>query len=98
MRTFTVIGRLLDDRGEPVSGAMLINHASRGVSEADGFFVVEVSESVPTLDVQHRGRPLCLLRLDPGGPREDGVLLAGDQRCEARTLVRSEGTLPGGGA
>ncbi|MCU1733028.1 MULTISPECIES: TcfC E-set like domain-containing protein [unclassified Pseudomonas] len=90
MRTVTVIGRLLDEQSKPLRGAMLINHASRGVSEADGFFVVEISEAVPTLEVQHRGRQLCVLRVDPQGPREDGVLLAGDQRCEARTLVRGE--------
>lgn len=97
MRTVTVMGRLLDDRGKPLRGAMLVNHASRGVSEADGFFVVEVSESTPTLEVTHQGRQLCVLRVRPEGPREDGVLLAGDQRCEGQSLVRGVNQRAGDG-
>lgn len=97
MRTVTVIGRLLDDRGKPLRGAMLVNHASRGVSEADGFFVVEVSEATPTLEVSHQGRQLCVLRVRPDGPREDGVLLAGDQRCDGQSLVRGVNEASGGG-
>ena len=97
MRTVTVIGRLLDERGKPLRGAMLVNHASRGVSEVDGFFVVEVSEAVPTLEVSHQGRQLCVLRVRPDGPREDGVLVAGDQRCDGRSLVRSGNEQSGGG-
>nr|WP_225422600.1 TcfC E-set like domain-containing protein [Pseudomonas huaxiensis] len=98
MRTVTVIGRLLDDHGKPLRGAMLINHASRGVSEADGLFVVEISEATPTLEVLYKGRQLCVLHVSPQGPREDGVLLAGDQQCEARTLVQGEPVRSGGGA
>lgn len=98
MRTVTVMGRLLDERGQPLRGAMLVNHASRGVSEADGFFIVEISEAVPTLEVSHQGRPMCLLRMRPDGPREDGILMAGEQRCEARSLARSDNEPSGGGA
>ncbi|MNP50484.1 hypothetical protein D3C76_1447520 [compost metagenome] len=82
LRTVTVIGRLLDGQGQPLRGAQVVNHASRSVSEADGFFAVEMSESTPTLDIRQRGQALCLLRLDPQSlPREGDVLLAGDQRC-----------------
>ena len=82
LRTGTVLGRLLDGQGQPLRGAQVINHASRSVSEADGFFAVEMSEATPTLEIRQRGQPLCLLRLDLDGlPREGAVLLAGDQAC-----------------
>lgn len=38
MRTVTVLGRLVDGQGQPLRGHHVINHASRGISEADGFF------------------------------------------------------------
>lgn len=73
MRTVTVlIGRLLDTQGKPLKGAMLINHAGRSVSEADGFFVVDISESIPTLDVMHQGQRPCFLRLSMDALREEG--------------------------
>jgi len=82
LRTVTVLGRLLDGHGQPLRGAQVVNHASRSVSEADGFFAVEMSESTPTLDIRQRGQALCLLRLELNAlPREGDVLLAGDQRC-----------------
>lgn len=56
LRTLTVIGRLLDSQGRPLRGAQVINHASRSVSEADGFFAVEMSESTPSLEVRQQGR------------------------------------------
>lgn len=95
MRTFTVIGRLLDAKGQPMRGAMLINHASRSVSEADGFFAVEMSQSTPTLEVRHQGNRKCLLRLEAERyEREGDVLLVGDQRCAETSLAdigRAEG-------
>lgn len=82
LRTVTVLGRLLDGQGQPLRGAQVINHASRSVSEADGFFAVEMSEATPTLEIRQRGQPLCLLRLNLGDlTREGDVLLAGDQPC-----------------
>ena len=87
MRTVTLIGRLLDTQGKPLKGAMLINHAGRSVSEADGFFVVDISESIPTLDVMHQGQRLCFLRLSMDAPREEGVMVAGDQTCASSSLV-----------
>ncbi|MEX5504855.1 CS1-pili formation C-terminal domain-containing protein [Pseudomonas putida] len=89
MRTVTVLGRLLDGQGQPLRGAQVINHASRSVSEADGFFAVEMSEATPTLEIRQRGQPLCLLRLDLDGlTREGEVLLAGDQACLPEVAAR----------
>ncbi|MFB4391075.1 MULTISPECIES: TcfC E-set like domain-containing protein [unclassified Pseudomonas] len=82
LRTVTVLGRLLDANGEPMRGALVMNHASRGVSEVDGHFAVEMSEMTPTLEIRSAGAAACLLKLDPAGlPREDNVLLAGDLNC-----------------
>ncbi|WP_430458806.1 TcfC E-set like domain-containing protein [Pseudomonas sichuanensis] len=84
LRTVTVMGRLVDGQGQALAGAMVINHASRGVSEAGGYFAVEMSESTPTLEVRRQGQVACLLRLDPGQlVREGDVLMAGDQICAA---------------
>lgn len=92
MRTVTVLGRLLDPDGKPIKGALVINHASRSVSEADGFFAVEMSESTPTLEVRRSGVRLCFLKLDSGhARRENQVLMVGDQQCSTDTLAASEG-------
>lgn len=96
MRTVTVLGRLLDAQGQPMRGALVMNHASRGVSEVDGHFTVEMSESTPTLEIRSAGAAACLLKLDPAGlQREDDVLLAGDLRCVpkgwASTAANGEG-------
>ncbi|MFT0518110.1 TcfC E-set like domain-containing protein [Pseudomonas faucium] len=96
MRTVTVLGRLLDAQGQPMRGALVMNHASRGVSEVDGHFTVEMSESTPTLEIRSAGAAACLLKLDPTGlQREDDVLLAGDLRCVpkgwASTAANGEG-------
>nr|WP_256675631.1 TcfC E-set like domain-containing protein [Pseudomonas sp. R5(2019)] len=89
MRTLTVIGRLVDAKGQPLRGALVINHASRSVSEADGFFAVEMSESTPTLEVRHGGGAVCVLSFEPGkAERENDVLLVGDQACVAPELVQ----------
>jgi len=83
MRTVTVLGRLVDQYGQPMQGAQVVNHASRGVSEAGGHFAVEMSESAPTLEVRKGGQPLCLLELAMNQlEREGDVLLAGDLACK----------------
>ncbi|MGE7990890.1 TcfC E-set like domain-containing protein [Pseudomonas sp. NPDC089554] len=90
LRTVTVLGRLLDAKGQPMRGAHVINHASRGVSEVDGHFAVEMSESTPTLEIRSAGASACLLKLDPAGlPREDNVLMAGDLRCVPKGLANA---------
>lgn len=88
LRTVTVLGRLLGPNGEPIKGALVINHASRSLTETDGFFAVEMSESTPTLEVRQRGSRLCFLKLDDKhARRENEVLLVGDQRCNPDDLA-----------
>lgn len=88
MRTVTVLGRLLDAQRRPLRGALVINHASRSVTEDSGFFSVEMSESTPTLEIRRDGKVACLLTLDPQQlEREASVLLAGDQMCPALEVV-----------
>lgn len=92
MRTVTVLGRLFDDKGQPLRGAQVINHASRSVTEVDGFFAVEMSEATPTLEVRLKGAAVCLLALDPSRlVREGDVLLAGDQQCRPGELAGEGG-------
>ncbi|WP_339532047.1 TcfC E-set like domain-containing protein [Pseudomonas mucidolens] len=88
MKTVTVLGRLLDEQGEPLRGHHLINHASRGVSEVDGFFSMEMSASAPTLEVRYRSQLLCQFRLDTANvPNENDVLMIGDLRCTPDSLA-----------
>lgn len=94
MRTVTVLGRLLDRHGQPWRGALVINHASRSVSEAGGHFAVEMSESTPTLEVRHQGKSVCLLKLDLANlEREDDIVLAGDLACLPEGLAQAAASL-----
>ena len=96
MRTVTVLGRLLDEKGQPMRGAHVINHASRGVSEVDGFFSVEMSHSTPTLEIRQAGTVSCLLSLPVSSLKREGdVLLAGDQVCRTSSLA-DRGNAPTG--
>ncbi|MGY2313298.1 TcfC E-set like domain-containing protein [Pseudomonas sp. SDO5522_S412] len=82
MKTLTVLGRLVDDQGLPLKGHHVINHASRGVTEVDGFFSMEMSANTPTLEVIRNERVMCQFALDPETlPSEGDVLMAGDLRC-----------------
>ncbi|WP_338806834.1 TcfC E-set like domain-containing protein [Pseudomonas chlororaphis] len=82
MKTLTVFGRLLDDQGHPMKGYHVINHASRGVTEVDGFFSMELSANTPTLEVVHEEHVMCQFALDPKKlPVEGDVLMAGDLQC-----------------
>jgi hypothetical protein len=88
MRTLTVLGRLIDPQGNPLKGHHIINHASRGVSEVDGFFSMEMNAGSPTLEVRHGNQLLCQFRLDPNqGRTENNVLMIGDLRCTPDTLA-----------
>lgn len=88
MKTVTVLGRLLDAQGHPLKGHHLINHASRGVSEVDGFFSMEMNTSVPTLEVRYANQLLCRFRLEPDTARQESdVLMIGDLRCTPETLA-----------
>ncbi|OMQ34611.1 TcfC E-set like domain-containing protein [Pseudomonas putida] len=88
MRTLTVLGRLIDPQGNPLKGHHIINHASRGVSEVDGFFSMEMNAGSPTLEVRHGNQLLCQFRLDTrNGRTENNVLMIGDLRCTPDTLA-----------
>jgi hypothetical protein len=65
-----------------MKGQHIVNHASRSVTEVDGFFSLEMSESAPTLEVRKNDQPVCAFTLDPSQlNRENDVLMAGDLRC-----------------
>ncbi|WLG29636.1 CS1-pili formation C-terminal domain-containing protein [Pseudomonas lurida] len=82
MKTLTVLGRLIDAQGQPLKGHHIINHASRGVTEVDGFFSMELSAGTPTLEVVRDDRVLCRFDLNPKMmPIEDEVLIVGDLPC-----------------
>lgn len=87
-KTLTVLGRLIDPQGKPLKGHHIINHASRGVSEVDGFFSMEMKAGSPTLEVRYGNQLLCQFRLDPSSARnESDVLMIGDFRCTPDTLA-----------
>ncbi|BBQ54290.1 CS1-pili formation C-terminal domain-containing protein [Aeromonas jandaei] len=82
MSTVTVIGRLVDGQGIPLKGAMVVNHAGRTVSEADGFFALDMSERNSGLRVEYQGTQQCDLVLDMARTeREQAVLLLGELIC-----------------
>ncbi|KPN93521.1 CS1-pili formation C-terminal domain-containing protein [Pseudomonas nunensis] len=88
MRTLTVLGRLVDPQGQPLKGHHVINHASRGVTEVDGFFSMEMNAGAPTLEVRQGNQLLCQFRLDASQHRsENNVLMIGDLRCTPDTLA-----------
>jgi hypothetical protein len=96
-KTLTVLGRLVDPQGKPLKGHHLINHASRGVSEVDGFFSMEMNAGSPTLEVRRGEQLLCQFRLDTANARnENNVLMIGDLRCTPDTLA--DATLRAGSA
>ena len=88
MKTVTILGRLLDAEGRPLRGYHVINHASRGVSEVDGFFSMEMNANSPTLEVRSGENVMCQFRLDPANASaESDVLMIGDLRCTPDTLA-----------
>ncbi|MGY2440605.1 CS1-pili formation C-terminal domain-containing protein [Pseudomonas sp. SDO52101_S400] len=88
MKTMTVLGRLVDAQGRPLKGHHVINHASRGVTEVDGFFSMEMNAGSPTLEVRQGQQLLCQFRLDADRHRsENNVLMIGDLRCTPDTLA-----------
>lgn len=82
MKTLTLFGRLLDAEGVPLKGHHVLNHASRGVTEVDGFFSMELSASTPTIEVVRGDQVMCRFALNPDTlPKEGDVVMAGDLRC-----------------
>lgn len=90
MKTVTVLGRLVDETGQPLRGHQVINHASRAVSEVDGFFSMEMTAGAPTLEVRYANQLLCQFRLAPSNTRQESdVLMIGDLRCTPDTLAEN---------
>lgn len=82
MKTVTVFGRLIDGNGQPLRGVHVLNHASRGVTEADGFFSMELSAKKPTLEVVRGENIICRLVLDTKSLTSEGdLLMTGDLPC-----------------
>ena len=95
VQTVTVLGRLLDPQGNPLKGHHIINHASRGISEVDGFFSMEMNARTPTLEVRKGDQLLCQFRIDANNTKkEKDVLQIGDLRCHPDTLAASKNTAP----
>lgn len=75
-----------------MGGALIQNPVGSGVSEVDGFFVLEMSESSPTLNVSHRGQPACSVVLEPNKhKRENNVLVVPDIVCVSASTVAAKG-------
>lgn len=89
MNTVTVIGRLLNKEGQPLRGAVVRNHIGRTMSENDGFFVMDMSKKIPSLQVELDGRLQCqmLLNQDDNKWRQDTWFL-GDLVCHEQLLAR----------
>ncbi|PIM53409.1 pilus assembly protein PapC [Roseateles chitinivorans] len=82
MRTMTVIGRLIDQDGQPAKGGRVDNHAGQAVTEVDGMFSLEVSERDPVLRIRHASAGECRVMLGQSLARRDGdALLLGDVSC-----------------
>jgi hypothetical protein len=65
-----------------------MNHASRGVTEVDGFFSMEMSASSPVLEVRSGELLLCRFKLDPSQVQAgQDVLMVGDVRCSPDSLA-----------
>ena len=93
VNTVTVLGRLVDPQGNPLKGHHIINHASRGVSEVDGFFSMEMNAATPTLEVRKGEALLCQFRIDTNKAKlQNSVLEIGDLLCTPDTLAGSLST------
>lgn len=86
MKTLTLIGRVLDDDGTPLSGAKLVNHAGQGITENDGFFIMDMHEHTPEVVVHARDKELCSVKFDlKDYKRENDTLMIGDFSCKRNT-------------
>ncbi len=93
--TFTVIGQLRSASGEPLAGARVLNHAGRSVAEADGFFAVEMSRRLPTLEVHHPKVSHCTFELDGSTTAPTGdAWLAGILNCPPSSAPAPEYSPP----
>ena len=53
-----IIGRIVDESGEPVSGALIRNVKGFGVTDQQGYFQAEVDQSINSLIIQ-KGMSIC---------------------------------------
>lgn len=87
LSTFTVMGHLKDASGNPLAGAHVINHAGRSVAEADGFFALEMSATMPSMEVRHPKAAGCSFAFDGTTTRPQGdTWLAGILQCPPNSL------------
>ena len=92
VHTVTVIGQLRSASGGPLAGARVLNHASRGVAEADGFFALEVNRHQPMLDVHHPEVGHCQFVLDERSTHVQGdAWMAGILRCPSSAVTGQTG-------
>lgn len=90
LRTFTVMGQVLDADGNGVRGVQVINHAGRGVSQEDGFFTLELSARAPVVELRYPNMVSCTLTMEEGRyPREGDVLMVGATGCPP-SIARTE--------
>lgn len=86
MKTLTLIGRVLNNDGSPLSGAKLVNHAGQGIAENDGFFVMDMHEHTPELVIHSRDKELCSVKFNlQDYKRENDTLMIGDLSCKRKT-------------
>ena len=98
VNTVTVLGRLIDADGNPLKGYHIINTTSRGISEVDGFFSMEMNAGTPTLEVRKDEALLCQFRIDITKTlRQNNVLEIGDLRCHPDTLAESANNVEAAG-
>lgn len=89
LRTFTVLGQVVDANGRGVRGAQVINHAGRAVSQDEGFFSLELSARAPLVELRYPNLVSCTLTMDEGHhPREGDVVMVGDITCPSQVVVR----------
>lgn len=92
VQTVTVVGQLRSAGGEPLAGARVLNHAGRGVAEADGFFALEVNRHRPTLEVHHPEVSTCHFLLDEQVSQVQGdTWMAGILQCPAASTAGGAG-------
>ncbi len=89
LRTFTVMGQVLDADGNGVRGVQVINHAGRSVSQEDGFFTLELSARAPVVELRYPSLVSCVLTMEEGQhPREGDVLMVGGIGCPPSVVVK----------
>ncbi|HBS56455.1 MAG TPA: fimbrial protein [Stenotrophomonas sp.] len=89
LRTYTVMGQVVDGSGNGVRGVHVINHAGRTVSQDDGFFTLELSARAPVVQMQYPDQISCTLTLEEDRyPREGDLLMVGGVGCPSALAAR----------